>query len=282
VPPFNRVPFVPVVFGSGLANTIFEKDYYNEVINLLIDNLNLVYVAFTRAVSVLMVNMPLANNKGRIGTFADAALKETAMKFGTDCGNDASVTYALGKFHVSEKKDSKQEITGWNTWTFNDFSKRLKIRTGQEDLLYRDEKGRSRKNSGRIIHHILSRIKIADDIDLAVKEALAAGMLLPGEEEEAIRQIRHMTDHPEAKEWFTGKWKVMTETSLLTPHAMLRPDRIMISEGKAVVVDFKSGLERIESHRRQVQLYTDTLGQAGFGHVSGYIWYIRENELVRI
>jgi CRISPR/Cas system-associated exonuclease Cas4 (RecB family) len=282
VPPFNRVPVVPVVYGPGLANTIFEKEYYQEMISLLIDNLNLVYVAFTRAISFLSVNMPLENGGNKIGTFAEPALKMTIEKYGTESRKDDSLEYTFGDFPHSEKKDSKQEIKEWDAWRFNDFSGRLKIRTGQETFLIRDEWGRSRKNTGRIIHRILSRIKTANETDQAIKEAVAAGMIFKGEEETVARQIRQMTGHPVAGEWFTGKWKVMNETSLLTPRATFRPDRMMFSEGKAVVVDFKSGLERNESHRKQVQMYTEILEQAGFRDVHGYVWYIRDNELIRI
>ena len=107
-------------------------------------------------------------------------------------------------------------------------------------------------------------------------------MIFEGEVEAVSRQISQMTGHPVAGEWFTGKWKVMNETSLLTTRATFRPDRMMFSEGKAVVIDFKSGLERKESHRWQVQKYTEILKQAGFCDVSGYIWYIRDNELISI
>jgi ATP-dependent exoDNAse (exonuclease V) beta subunit len=282
VPPFNQVPVVPVIYGPGLANTIFEKEYYQEMISLLIDNLNLIYVAFTRAVSFLSVNMPVANGGNKIGTFVESALKMTAAKYGSENRSDNSVEYTFGDFPLFEKKELKREITRRDAWVFNDFSGKLKIRTSQEEFLVRDEWGRSRKNAGRIIHHILARIKTANETDQAIKEAVAAGMIFEGEEEAVSRQIRQMTGHPVAGEWFTGKWKVMTETSLLTSLATLRPDRMMFSEGKAVVVDFKSGLERKESHRKQVQMYTEIMKQAGFSDVSGYIWYIRDNEVIMI
>jgi ATP-dependent exoDNAse (exonuclease V) beta subunit len=281
-PPFSRVPVVPVVYGPGLANTIFEKAYYIEMINLLVDNLNLIYVAFTRAISLLSVNLPIESGGNKISSFMEEALKMTATKYGIESRKGDSLEYVFGDLPHFAKKNSKREITGWDAWSFNDFSGRLKIRTGQEEFLVRDEWGRSRKNSGRIIHHILSRIKTADETDQAIKEALGAGMIFEGEEEAIARQIRQMTSHPVAGEWFTGKWKVMTETSLLTPRATWRPDRMMFSEQKAIVVDFKSGMERKESHRLQVKMYAETLKQAGFSDVSGYIWYIRENDLVKI
>ncbi len=71
--PFDKAPLVPVNFADKLASTIFDEDYYEELFSLLVDNLNLVYVAFTRAVSVLWINVPLKNNNDRIGAFLNQA-----------------------------------------------------------------------------------------------------------------------------------------------------------------------------------------------------------------
>lgn len=47
--PFSKVPFNILQPKKTLEDTIFDKDYRNEVINNTIDHLNLLYVAFTRA-----------------------------------------------------------------------------------------------------------------------------------------------------------------------------------------------------------------------------------------
>lgn len=60
--PLNTFPALPVNFGSGLKNTIFESEYYKEEALTVIDNLNLLYVAFTRAVVRLYVNTQIAKN----------------------------------------------------------------------------------------------------------------------------------------------------------------------------------------------------------------------------
>jgi len=54
--PFNQLPLAPIDFSQkGMKGTIYEADYNEEHQQNIVDNLNLLYVAFTRAVSRLYV-----------------------------------------------------------------------------------------------------------------------------------------------------------------------------------------------------------------------------------
>ena len=54
--PFNDLPIVPVDYSQKqMMGTIFEADYRHEHLQNTVDNLNLLYVAFTRARSSLFV-----------------------------------------------------------------------------------------------------------------------------------------------------------------------------------------------------------------------------------
>ena len=53
--PFSQLPVVPVDYSQKMLGTIYEKDYQNEHLQLTVDNLNLLYVAFTRACKNLFV-----------------------------------------------------------------------------------------------------------------------------------------------------------------------------------------------------------------------------------
>ncbi len=50
-------PIVPLYYFKSLTNTNYIKDYYLEKINIYFDNLNLVYVAFTRAENELHIKI---------------------------------------------------------------------------------------------------------------------------------------------------------------------------------------------------------------------------------
>ena len=48
--PFDRLPIMPITFSRPkMLNTVFEDDYRNEHFQNMVDNMNLLYVGFTRA-----------------------------------------------------------------------------------------------------------------------------------------------------------------------------------------------------------------------------------------
>jgi len=55
VSPFSHFPLIPVQYAKSLNNTHFAKDYYVEKIQNYLDQLNLLYVAFTRAEKQLYI-----------------------------------------------------------------------------------------------------------------------------------------------------------------------------------------------------------------------------------
>ncbi|MDN2773237.1 hypothetical protein PAJ20_09195, partial [Campylobacter jejuni] len=56
--PFNRLHLVPVKYSQKLKNTIFDYEYFDERLHAFIDNINVLYVALTRAENELIVFAP--------------------------------------------------------------------------------------------------------------------------------------------------------------------------------------------------------------------------------
>ena len=54
--PFNQLPIVPIDYSkSGMTGTIYQSDYDEESMQNMVDNMNLLYVGFTRAVKGLYI-----------------------------------------------------------------------------------------------------------------------------------------------------------------------------------------------------------------------------------
>lgn len=47
--PYNKLPLVPVSVNSMMSQSVFAPQYEEEHLNRRIENLNMMYVAFTRA-----------------------------------------------------------------------------------------------------------------------------------------------------------------------------------------------------------------------------------------
>ncbi len=69
--PFNALRALPLKYGKRLANTIFREEYLEEKRLTCIDNLNLLYVAFTRAKHRLIIFAPTPAKPETIGNVSD-------------------------------------------------------------------------------------------------------------------------------------------------------------------------------------------------------------------
>ena len=47
--PYGDLPLIPIDFSKKMIGTVFEDDYKEEHLQNTVDNMNLLYVAFTRA-----------------------------------------------------------------------------------------------------------------------------------------------------------------------------------------------------------------------------------------
>ena len=92
-------------------------------------------------------------------------------------------------------------------------------------------------------------------------------------------------NHPKVKEWFSGEWTLYNECTILYRKngelQTRRPDRVMMKDGQVIVVDFKFGKPYPE-YNEQVREYMKLLQDMGYTQVSGYLWYVFNNQLEEI
>jgi len=61
-----------------------------------------------------------------------------------------------------------------------------------------------------------------------------------------------------------------------------RPDRVMLKSGQVIVVDYKFGQKKSPGYSAQVRKYAEMLRQMKYTDVKGYIWYVNQNEVIRV
>ena len=92
--------------------------------------------------------------------------------------------------------------------------------------------------------------------------------------------LENALSNPEVQSWFSGEYKLYNESTILIngdEKKTRRPDRVMIKDNKAIVVDYKFARENDE-HDKQVKRYMQLLQQMGYTDVTGYLWYIKNDE----
>ncbi len=284
--PFNKLPLVPVQAVKKMKNTIFSETYAEEIVNNYIDNLNLLYVAFTRPIHALCIHAPLETNREKTRSRVNNLLYE-ALKNITEAQQwpgeydpiHQEFTYGTLPENTKQKEQQIHRLIP-EKYHFSGFNTRLKLRTDSEDFFPETE--RSDKNLGKILHEILAEIKYKADVDKACMQALKLQKINRDEYNILIGWLHERVGSSETKKWFSSEYRILNERDLLSPDSVKRPDRILIRENQAVVIDYKLGHAMPEAYDRQVRNYAETLKKTGFEKVEGYLWYLIPNQIKQI
>lgn len=264
--PYNAVPSIPVKYSSRLNDTLFRDNYLAEKAEAAIDSLNLLYVAFTRPVDILIAFCPYKSNQF---TVADALFKslEKDIKDGRYMDGDAGFKRPDGPLKI------QPEYLDLKSFHFHAGRKMPKPseETSPEAVRY-----------GTLVHSILESVRQVDDLAMAVDQFTEAGDL----DEPDVLRIRQILGQiflmPEIKEWFGKTWEIMTEPVILVPGSSeKRPDRVMIRGKEVIVLDYKTGGREIR-HQDQVVEYMNLVKEMGYEAVRGYLLYLDEPALAEV
>ena len=310
--PFNRLPIVPIDYSQkGLLGTIYEADYEEEHQQNVVDNLNLLYVAFTRASKGLMVIGKRGTKSSRSAVVEKclpgvARQLEGAMLSGKD-DKQAPLLLEYGSLedclNHTEKKDDDddksknvflQESTPLHI-ALETFSQKTEFRQSNDSRSFAtlpddDEQQRTEYiRLGSVLHNVFANIRTTDDVDRALQRMELDGILYDRNitRERLESMIRKRFEDKRVAEWYSDRWTLFNECAILDvdPETDVayerRPDRVMTDGKETVVVDFKFGRPRNDYHD-QVRTYMQLLGKMGHEHVRGYLWYVFSNEIVEV
>ncbi len=284
--PFDILPLVPVSANKTMAQTIFAEEYSEEVASTFIDCLNLIYVAFTRAKSVLMVNAPYKENDktltaNRLLFNIVAQLGEKDEWKGNYSPESLVFQYGALAYEKQSGEKEKTEAIFSEKYFFTDFNPRLKLRSRLGNF-FSEEAGATNKNLGQLLHEILAEVIVAGDVGKACKNALRKRKINTKEYAEIYAWLTTLINSPGAKDWFSTRYTVLNERPLLSKEKNKRPDRIMLSGNEAIIVDYK--IDEIESdkYKNQVTGYSQGLKNTGIKKVTGYLWFLKPNRIEKV
>lgn len=299
--PFSALDIVPVNYSSTMAESVYRQEYLNERLQLWVDNLNLLYVAFTRAGK----NLILWSKKGQKGTMSELlanALPHVASQEGNE-NWDEEEPYESGILCPSE--DSKPTTTA-QTSVNRLAQKPDKLPVHMESMRHEIEFRQSNRsadfiqgvdedesdnrfiNRGRLLHTLFSAIETENDIDNAIDQLIFEGIIGKPETEDEIRELtRHAFSIPQVQDWYSGDWQLFNECDIIWQEKgelrTRRPDRVMMRDNEIVVVDFKFGKQN-KKYNKQVQGYMQLLTRMGYPkeNIKGYLWYVEEDLIEKV
>jgi ATP-dependent helicase/nuclease subunit A len=288
LPPFNELVMVPVRYSSGLQNTIFRDEYRQERFRIHVDNLNLLYVAFTRARESLFVMAPYEPEKyERVRNISDLlGLILTGEKDDTGmikCFNKVSLTWSTGEVEQIHKEEKKIPTTTYITKSASNIQSKIGLRVRWHGKDFLDPDAEKKVNYGKFMHEILQYMNTLEDLDPALNKVLREGKLNHTELESVKSEIMEFLHLDPVKDWFSGKWKVYNERDILMSDGHIRrPDRVMIMDDEIVVIDYKFGVSRLREYQLQMSEYITLIRKMGYRNVKGYLCYVKNKEVILI
>lgn len=301
--PFDRLPVIPLDYSkNALIDTIYEQYYWEEHMQNMVDNINLLYVAFTRAKNGLFVTTAQGQKATMCGNIVETALNDVA----DEIAEKSMLVLEKDKLRFGElnintnKKEEEKDDEEKNVFLQTPDTRNIIVKTNSVNPVFKEsnrskeftlsEEDEQEQNKsqyiklGNVIHNLFASMETADDMDSAILKLEMEGMLY-GQDitSDGLKEyIKKGLRNPQVADWFSGRWTLHNECTILEydaehdVHIEHRPDRVMTDGNQTIVVDFKL-YSYNSDYKDQVLRYMDLLKRMGYKNISGYLWMIMSN-----
>ena len=293
------LPIGLVNCSSDMEKSTFADDYRTEKQKYILDELNSLYVAFTRPIQrlhILCTDMTQSKSKSTpvfdirkiIYDYAPCSnngftkTEISAADNHTDDRNQSVSIFRLGDF--GDKKEKKDDGDGDGNETAapvilqqNDSA----YWKGNSCKILISDIGRLSKSDeqkvGLIVHDILSKIEGNTDIDRLLDDHFRLHRYDRKFREKVTELVDGILSDPNTKCFFNPEFESKNECEILFKNGekiTCRPDRIVFAKGETWIVDYKTGHEETQ-YAEQINTYKSALAAMGYENIRGFLLYIR-------
>lgn len=251
------------------AKEVYETKSEEEIL----DNINVLYVALTRAEEQLyIISNHLVNKNGLPDNLSSYFIEFLQFLKVYDA---SKMVYEFG--NPIKVSDIKPEIAPQRTIELvKEKLQPKKIKIAQREALMWNTGQQKAIEYGNLIHEIMAFISSNRDVDLAIEKAIENGVIVFNQANEIKETINKICFNENLLDFFDGNGKVYNETTILKKgFANIKPDRVVIKKEKAFLLDYKTG-EFNEKHKRQILEYANALEEMQLQVVKKALVYIGE------
>ena len=287
-----------------LAGTPYEQLVVDEGNKTMLDTLDVMYVAMTRAKNMLFVYTNDKRPADGYNLFTDFFADKLDLEH-IKTENDAPgfddyfvkpdefeiqegeemTSYSYGVFastldKVKEKNEEKTDVKILELNEGEEAPKALnwaeKLDVDPDPTMIWAERGTFMPEEwGTLVHQILSKIKTIDDAERALRPYVNDGTIDEEQAAKLLETFRKVTDIPELKPAFAEDAIVKNEMDIHTNDGrIIRPDRYAETSQGIILIDYKTGKAH-EEYFNQLQDYTAALMQMNnMQQIKAYLVYI--------
>lgn len=295
-------PLIPLNVSSALADTEYREHYEKLLRDNLVDELNVTYVAYTRAVDELHVHY--TDTKGETGQYITGTLAAITPDYASTLWDgikgsfpaDAetifthleqepgTLTYTVGTpmaaTTVEDEKLTAVDPSGnIDMPTYASLDRRDIWSTIDID---RDNSLSAARQRGIMLHKVMEGVESLNDIRNSARRLAARGIIPRHEVDDIVAYLERQIELSDVRDWFDGYLRLVKERPIVTAEGMRIPDRIVWkANGEIDIIDFKTGEER-KSYASQVRKYIALMREAGYERINGYLWYLDRGYIVKV
>ena len=255
----------PIKYKRNEKNSIFNTYYQNERIKAYEDNINLMYVSFTRPKDNLFI---LAGEQREEIKSVSDLLYAILRK------NNKSKNFKYGS--ISKKKSLSNSFSK-SLLSYPSFSwrERLIIKTTEDKILNIDNIER-----GKVIHDILSEIYNIDDYHEKISSAFKNKKIKKNE----LKILQDLFKNKNFIRFFNPEFNSYNEIEILSNTGnVYRLDRVVETDNSVYVLDYKTGKINKKDHAKylkKLELYMTLLESIYNKKIEGYLVYIDLNQIL--
>ena len=246
---------------------LYQSWYQKELSRTMMDELNVYYVAFTRAERELHILSQPKPKKGSSNAYMQQYL---ALEFEAD----GHGIYTLGAPEMALSKTASHPQ--YKVRPYKPLPWREKLHSVAK--LPKNWQGDHLKEArfGSQVHQLLAHLKSKKDLDKVLRRAQEEAWIASDELQSLENHLNLLLEKEEMTPLFHSEAKVYNERSLLIPgQGQKIPDRLVCFEGQWFLADYKTGQKEAQ-HIKQVAEYRQLLLEAGIPISKAYLLYLNE------
>lgn len=271
---------IPLTLNGELAHSDFRETYAEEATMAYLDSLNMLYVALTRAEEVFYGFVPYKEKIGSLNSI-EVQLQLLLQSHIAQEGLSLNSFFDLESkiFEYGDWPDKKELLIENKKapelrWAYKNWGELLTLKKYAVDFSIEGLEQRKKQQFGLLVHEIL---EISEDEPTAknqLEKFYFDGRISEAEKSIVEMQLASLFSNPTFASWFNSEGVLLAEQGILLPGGkQKRPDRIILQDNLALIVDFKTG----EAHARysdQVREYMALVKNLSKKPTKGYLCYL--------
>jgi len=242
----------------------------------LLDNINVLYVALTRAEEQLyIISQFIEPNKEGEYSYNTASFFIKYL-IGIGVYEPSIIEYEFGNSEkLSEKIIEKNQVK--TIPLISEILNPKSIKIAQREALMWGTHQQEAIEYGNVIHEILSFVKTKSDVDLAILKALENGLITFNQKEAVYKSIQEIVNHSELENYFVEGNEILNEQTIIQKEGKtIKPDRMVLAKNNEVfLLDYKTGTHN-SKYQMQLENYQNAIEKMGFKVTKKALIYIGE------